>query len=272
VEPVRYALDYYRRLNEAAKDERHQRKSVIELGEPSGSSGPTLLASGSSNNSITFNQTSCAVVKSNSLHSIQSQRSTGTFQSCTRSIEDEAPCKLELEVALDQESSDPETATEVEVSEKTLKFKISTEGRVGASCAQGRKSYPGSRKGSREKSSLDYYNHDLAKAVREHEREKRRSRGENLSSDMSSPVSARSNDGSRIIEEIKRNEEQQQIGLLLSKAGIAEDNSNLINSIQQQSNDLINKSIFNIKYENREFSQTSPRHLDKDMVRSVYFP
>lgn len=60
---------------------------------------------------------------------------------------DEEPCSL-AEVAEDNESGDSETATEVEVSEKTLKFKIST---TEGSLASGRKSYPGSRKGSREK-------------------------------------------------------------------------------------------------------------------------
>lgn len=50
------------------------------------------------------------------------------------------------DVAEDPESGDSETATEVEVSEKALKFKISTEPNI-----TGRKSYPGSRKGSRER-------------------------------------------------------------------------------------------------------------------------
>jgi len=108
-----------------------------------------------------------------------------------------------MEEAENIESSDPETATEVEISEKTLKFKISTEGTLTGPTT-GRKSYPGSRKGSREKSSLDYHNHDLAKAVRDHDRERRRSRGENLSSDLSSPMSAKSAEGTRILEEMKR--------------------------------------------------------------------
>lgn len=61
-------------------------------------------------------------------------------------LSDEEPCSLP-EVAEDNESGDSETVTEVEASEKALKFKISTEGSVNS----GRKSYPGSRKGSREK-------------------------------------------------------------------------------------------------------------------------
>lgn len=51
------------------------------------------------------------------------------------------------DVAEDSESGESETTTEVAVSEKTLKFKISTEGNLST----GRKSYPGSRKGSRER-------------------------------------------------------------------------------------------------------------------------
>lgn len=104
------------------------------------------------------------------------------------------------------ESSDPETATEVSVSEKTLKFKISTEGTL-SSPTTGRESYPGSRKGSREKSSLDYHNYDLVKTVREHEPERRRSKCENFDSDLSSPTSARSTEGTRILEEMEKDEE-----------------------------------------------------------------
>jgi len=33
IEPARAALDHYRKLNEAAKDERLRRKSVVENGE-----------------------------------------------------------------------------------------------------------------------------------------------------------------------------------------------------------------------------------------------
>lgn len=56
------------------------------------------------------------------------------------------------DVAEDPESGDSETANEVEVSEKALKFKIATEGSQNPnSSSGGRKSYPGSRKGSRER-------------------------------------------------------------------------------------------------------------------------
>lgn len=142
-------------------------------------------------------------IKSTSSHSMRSKRSATTIHSRSRSTDDDITENLTLEEAENIESSDPETATEVEISEKTLKFKISTEGTL-ASSTSGRKSYPGSRKGSREKSSLDYHNHDLAKAVRDHDRERRRSRGENLGSDLSSPVSARSAEGTRILEEMEK--------------------------------------------------------------------
>lgn len=72
------------------------------------------------------------------------------------------------DVAEDTESGDSETATEVEVSEKTLKFKISTEGTLSS----GRKSYPGSRKGSRERGQ--YLNcYEVARAV-QGEKERRK--------------------------------------------------------------------------------------------------
>lgn len=197
VRPVREALEYYRRLNEAAKDERHHRKSVVDLGE----STPSLAHAG--------NTGSSTVVKSTSSHSMRSKRSGGTIHSRSRSTEDDITENLTMEEAENLESSDPETLTEVEISEKALKFKISTEGTtVGSGQHSGRKSYPGSRKGSREKSSLDYHNHELARAIREqHERERKRSRGENnLGSNLSSPVSARSADGSKILEELERDD------------------------------------------------------------------
>ncbi|XP_011254651.1 uncharacterized protein LOC105250327 [Camponotus floridanus] len=188
VQPVREALEYYRKLNEAAKDERHHRKSVIDVGE----SG--IAHSGGTGGSS-------VVIKSTSSHSMRSKRSATTIHSRSRSTDEDITENLTMEEMENVESSDPETATEVEISEKTLKFKISTEGTL-AGPTSGRKSCPSSRKGSREKSSLDYHNQDLIKAVREHER--RRSRGENLGSDLSSPASARSTEGARILEEIEK--------------------------------------------------------------------
>ncbi|XP_017882584.1 cAMP-specific 3',5'-cyclic phosphodiesterase 4D [Ceratina calcarata] len=221
VQPVREALEYYRRLNEAAKDERHHRKSVADLGES------TPMTSGIIGTS--------SVVKSTSSHSMRSKRSTGTVHSRSRSTEDDITENLTGEEAENLDSSDPETATEVEVSEKTLKFKISTEGTLTGSTT-GRKSYPGSRKGSREKSSLDYHNHDLARAVREHERERRRSRGENLGSNLSSPVSARSAEGTRIVEELESDETVLSGAKPPSERKLIEGNGNVVVESQQRNN------------------------------------
>jgi hypothetical protein len=71
VQPVRDALDHYRRLNEAAKDERLHRKSVVEVGEGvgDGTNGP--------------------VVKSASAHSVKSRRSLGASSRSRSADEDE---------------------------------------------------------------------------------------------------------------------------------------------------------------------------------------
>lgn len=220
VQPVRDALEYYRRLNEAAKDERHHRKSIVDVGESTLSTMPI-------NTNTTLS--SSIVIKSTSSQSMRSKRSicsTLRSRSRSRSIEDDNDNQLiEDDAENDNESSDPETATEVEISEKTLKFKISTEGSIATTSA-GRKSYPGSRKGSREKSSFDYYhNNDLVKAIKDHERERKKSRGENISSDMSSPVSARSGDDTRIIEEYEKDDDSNKIDA--NENGITVDNTNI---------------------------------------------
>ncbi|XP_076289942.1 phosphodiesterase 9 [Lasioglossum baleicum] len=213
VQPAREALEYYRRLNEAAKDERHHRKSVADVGE----STPMATTPGGTSSST--------VVKSVSSHSMRSKRSVGTAHSRSRSTDEDFTENLTGEDAENIESSDPETATEVEISEQTLKFKISTEGTLSGS-GTGRKSYPGSRKGSREKSSLDYHNHDLVRAVREHER--RRSRGENLGSNLSSPVSARSAEGTRIQEELGKEEDMVQQDAKIREGRLVEGNGNVV--------------------------------------------
>ncbi|KZC07356.1 PREDICTED: uncharacterized protein LOC107185630 [Dufourea novaeangliae] len=245
VQPVREALEYYRRLNEAAKDERHHRKSVADLGE----STPTASTPGG--------MVSSTVMKSTSSHSMRSKHSTGTVHSRSRSTEDDITENLTTEDAENLESSDPETATEVEVSEKALKFKISTEGGL-AGPSTGRKSYPGSRKGSREKSSLDYHNHDLARAVREHER--RRSKGENLGSDLSSPVSARSAEGTRILEELEKNE-MVLLDVKLSEGRLVEGNGNIV--VQTQRNNLKRTSSF---VENDQNVRSSRKEVQRETM------
>ncbi|GLH05808.1 Phosphodiesterase [Gryllus bimaculatus] len=172
-QPVRDALDYYRRLNERS----HHRKSVIEVGGGGGGDGGGSLA------------------KSGSAHSVKSRRSIAS-RSRSADIEDglvgggaggltdAAPSPATATVHEEQEDADAdaladedatadaaaaaaeddddgeeddedETATEVEVSEKTLKFKIATESSIGG-VGSGRRSCPGSRKGSRERTQQDY--------------------------------------------------------------------------------------------------------------------
>jgi hypothetical protein len=72
VQPVRDALDYYRRLNEAAKDERLHRKSVVEVGDSIGDGTGAPL-----------------VVKSASAYSVKSRRSLGTGSRSRSAEEDE---------------------------------------------------------------------------------------------------------------------------------------------------------------------------------------
>ncbi|XP_031342973.1 high affinity cGMP-specific 3',5'-cyclic phosphodiesterase 9A [Photinus pyralis] len=150
VQPVRDALDYYRRLNEATKEERLHRKSIVS----------ELSEQGQLSSSSPDSATAVYVPKSNSSTSVRLRKSLSFQQSRSRSrsteeemenddgtvIHDVDDQNLE-DLMEDPESGDSETATEVEVSEKALKFKIATEGNVST----GRKSYPGSRKGSRER-------------------------------------------------------------------------------------------------------------------------
>ncbi|XP_014481570.1 PREDICTED: uncharacterized protein LOC106747983 [Dinoponera quadriceps] len=252
VQPVREALEYYRRLNEAAKDERHHRKSVVDVGE----SAPATMQSGTVG--------STAVIKSMSSHSMRSKRSAGTIRS--RSTDEDITENLTMEEGDNIESSDPETATEVEISEKTLKFKISTEGTL-AGPTSGRKSYPGSRKGSREKSSLDYHNHDLAKAVRDHERERRRSKGENLGSDLSSPVSARSAEGTRILEEKEAEKETAFLDVKI-EGRVPEGNGNVVVAVESRSQPRNNLRKTSSVVENDQENRSSRRdaHSSRESI------
>ncbi|KAJ8957041.1 hypothetical protein NQ314_006618 [Rhamnusium bicolor] len=143
VQPVREALDYYRRLNEATREERLHRKSIVEFIDhqntpisQSPESGSTVPKS-SSNSSVKMKK------------SLSFQQTRSRSRSTDEDTENEGLAALEEgqsleDVQEDPESCDSETATEVEVSEKALKFKISTESSITTT---GRKSYPGSRKG-----------------------------------------------------------------------------------------------------------------------------
>ena len=72
MQPVRDALDYYRRLNEAAKDERLHRKSVVEVGDSMGDGTSVPL-----------------VVKSASAYSVKSRHSLGASSRSCPAEEDE---------------------------------------------------------------------------------------------------------------------------------------------------------------------------------------
>ncbi|XP_058801136.1 uncharacterized protein LOC131669918 isoform X2 [Phymastichus coffea] len=243
VEPVRYALDYYRQLNEAAKDERLQRKSLVELAEHALGSQVLVSSNGNKANiecqeqmttimrcssiqSINrvkqtqqeqnhrhyfdeqLQQSSNFMMKSTSINSMRSELSKSMLHPRSHSIEDEQNDSKYKKLSMydgttNLSISDPETVTEVEVSEKTLKFKISTEGASGS----GRKSYPGSRKGSREKSSLDYYNY-------EHEHQK--IRDEIVYNELNSPQSFCSTDEMHIHKEVER-DAQQRVKMLFTE-------------------------------------------------------
>ncbi|KAJ8918365.1 hypothetical protein NQ315_008059 [Exocentrus adspersus] len=160
IQPVRDALDYYRRLNEATREERLHRKSIVELLEHHNTGVSQSPENGST------------VPKSNSNTSVKMKKSLSFQQTRSRSRSTDEETENDTvtvtgegqsleDVEEDSESGDSETVTEVEVSEKALKFKISTESSITTT---GRKSYPGSRKGSRER--VQHLNHsELARMV-----------------------------------------------------------------------------------------------------------
>lgn len=161
VEPVREALEYYRRLNEAAKDEqRHHRKSIITADFSSVENSVSSVP-----NSPTRSALTADIVKSNSGSNVR-KTSIG-FTQCQpeeSAVSADILGSQEMLAELSEDTEEEETVTEVAVSEKTLKFKISTE-----SSSSGRKSYPGSRKGSREKTH-QLAEQELARVLREQER------------------------------------------------------------------------------------------------------
>nr|XP_023016121.1 high affinity cGMP-specific 3',5'-cyclic phosphodiesterase 9A-like [Leptinotarsa decemlineata] len=164
IQPVREALDYYRRLNEATREERLHRKSIVELVDHQNTPSSQSPDSGAS------------VPKSNSTLNIKMKKSLSFQQTRSRSrstdedstdpdvvsVIDEGQSLEDVQEAPEStDSENSETANEVEVSERALKFKISTESSISAT---GRKSYPGSRKGSRER--VQHLNHsEIARMV-----------------------------------------------------------------------------------------------------------
>ncbi|XP_055854243.1 high affinity cGMP-specific 3',5'-cyclic phosphodiesterase 9A isoform X4 [Episyrphus balteatus] len=129
--PVRNALDYYKHLNDA---QNKSRKSLAEAAENTSSDGGGV---------------SPQLPRSQSGISVKSRRSIPSQKSASRNSVDEPTCiAAELhDLPEGSESGDSETATEVDVAEKTSKFKVDTEG----SSNRSKSSHSNSRKSSREK-------------------------------------------------------------------------------------------------------------------------
>lgn len=129
--PVRNALDYYKHLNDA---QNKSRKSLAETAENTSSDGGGV---------------SPQLPRSQSGISVKSRRSIPSQKSASRNSVDEPTCiAAELhDLPEGSESGDSETATEVDVAEKTSKFKVDTEG----SSNRSKSSHSNSRKSSREK-------------------------------------------------------------------------------------------------------------------------
>ncbi|XP_055326825.1 high affinity cGMP-specific 3',5'-cyclic phosphodiesterase 9A isoform X3 [Sitodiplosis mosellana] len=109
IQPVRDALDFYKKLNDA------QNKTRKSLGEVDGSSDGGA---------------SPQMPRSQSGISVRSRRSIPSQKSTSRTSVDEPLCiSAELhDLPEGSESGDSETATEVDIAEKTSKFKVDTEG------------------------------------------------------------------------------------------------------------------------------------------------
>ncbi|XP_039278792.1 high affinity cGMP-specific 3',5'-cyclic phosphodiesterase 9A [Nilaparvata lugens] len=165
VEPVRYALDYYRRLNEAAKDEHRMHRKSIVAANLGGMSAALDNSSVSVPTSPTRPPPPNDIVKSSSGTNVR--KPSISFSQMSRCEDDSEEILGSEEVLpdLSEDSDEEETVTEVAVSEKALKFKISTE----SSSSSGRKSYPGSRKGSREK-TYQLAEQEIARVLRGHDR------------------------------------------------------------------------------------------------------
>ncbi|XP_055549213.1 high affinity cGMP-specific 3',5'-cyclic phosphodiesterase 9A isoform X2 [Wyeomyia smithii] len=131
ITPVRVALDYYKKLNDAASRTRRSIAEAEQLSENStGTTGTGTAGTGGSSvggGTGTGSASSPQLPRSQSGISMKSRRT-------------------ELhDLPEGSESGDSETATEVDVAEKTSKFKVDTES------SNRKQSHPNSRKGSREK-------------------------------------------------------------------------------------------------------------------------
>ncbi|XP_013100552.2 high affinity cGMP-specific 3',5'-cyclic phosphodiesterase 9A [Stomoxys calcitrans] len=172
--PVRVALDYYKRLNDAQNKCRKSLADSISAaasentsggsdanaaststagastgaggGSNAGAAGSGGGGSGAGNSGGSI---SPQMPRSQSGISVKSRRSIPSQKSASRTSVDEPggmPAELH-DLPEGSESGDSETATEVDVAEKTSKFKVDTEGTSNRS----KSSHSASRKSSREK-------------------------------------------------------------------------------------------------------------------------
>lgn len=159
--PVRVALDYYRRLNDAqTKSRKSVAESISAAASENNSGGSDVNAAsatttgGGSNVGHTGAGNSGGSIspqmpRSQSGISVKSRRSIPSQKSASRTSVDEPggmPAELH-DLPEGSESGDSETATEVDVAEKTSKFKVDTEG----TSSRSKSSHSASRKSSREK-------------------------------------------------------------------------------------------------------------------------
>uniref|UniRef100_A0A1I8N0B3 Phosphodiesterase n=1 Tax=Musca domestica TaxID=7370 RepID=A0A1I8N0B3_MUSDO len=169
--PVRVALDYYKRLNDAQNKSRKSLADSISAAASENTSGGSDANAGSSstaggsaagtvgggsNTGATSSgagnsggSISPQMPRSQSGISVKSRRSIPSQKSASRTSVDEPggmPAELH-DLPEGSESGDSETATEVDVAEKTSKFKVDTEGTSNRS----KSSHSASRKSSREK-------------------------------------------------------------------------------------------------------------------------
>ncbi|KAF4524008.1 hypothetical protein B566_EDAN006302 [Ephemera danica] len=118
IKPVHFALDYYRRLNDAARERKSLDLEERRLSAAEGSSSSTTVA-------VLESATALGPGENSPRHSRASRQSCPTLLAEDATGEELAALAAAAADAFAQEEDD--TVTEVEVSEKTLKFKISTE-------------------------------------------------------------------------------------------------------------------------------------------------
>ncbi|XP_065077275.1 high affinity cGMP-specific 3',5'-cyclic phosphodiesterase 9A isoform X2 [Ochlerotatus camptorhynchus] len=138
ITPVRVALDYYKKLNDVAT---RARRSIAEAEQSSENNSTATTGTGTGGTGASSTTTGGGVggggMGTSSTGSPQLPRSQSGISVKSRPELHDLP--------EGSESGDSETATEVDVAEKTSRFKVDTES------SHRKQSHPSSRKGSREK-------------------------------------------------------------------------------------------------------------------------